>query len=227
MQTSDKAPGFPRPFADGRLVFKSIETPSINEFLSTAWTLLLRTLLGLLLATGLAAALPAVAHASGAESPLPEIRARGVVRIGVKTDFAPFGTLDQNGHPVGFEVDLARRIAQTIGVRLQAVPVSTENRSQSLDQGLIVDLIVDLIVAIAGDTRDRRSDRWPLDPALAADVPADVRPRKLPGRRHRREGVAAGDGMSDGRPEQPPIEQYFPLNVRDELLTLLTLVRHR
>lgn len=33
--------------------------------------------------------------------------------------------------------------------------------------------------------------------------------------------------MSGGRREQPPIEQYFLLNVRDELLTLLTLLRHR
>lgn len=33
--------------------------------------------------------------------------------------------------------------------------------------------------------------------------------------------------MSGGRREQPPIEQYFLLNARDELLTLLTLLRHR
>lgn len=151
---------------------KLLATPSTDEFLSIARILLLRALLTLLLATGLAGALPAIVHAAGAESSLAEIRARGVVRIGVKIDFAPFGMLDRNGNPTGFEVDLAHRIAQALGVRLQAVPVTTENRFQRLEQGL-----VDLIVATAGDTRERRQLATAIEPNYyGAGVTVMLRP---------------------------------------------------
>src|SRR5436309_1746022 len=49
-----------------------------------------------------------------AESSLDAVRARGRIRVGVKTDAAPFGFIDARGHSVGFEVDLARFFARVL-----------------------------------------------------------------------------------------------------------------
>src|SRR5439155_193786 len=49
-----------------------------------------------------------------AESSLDAVRARGRIRVGVKTDAAPFGFIDARGHPCGFEVDLARFFARVL-----------------------------------------------------------------------------------------------------------------
>ncbi|HSX94069.1 MAG TPA: transporter substrate-binding domain-containing protein [Hydrogenophaga sp.] len=72
--------------------------------------------------------------------------------VGVKTDFAPFGSLDGEGQPVGFEADLARRLGQVLGRPVRLSGVSTENRFQRLQQGS-----VHLLIATVGDTRERRS----------------------------------------------------------------------
>ncbi|MDX5362675.1 MAG: transporter substrate-binding domain-containing protein [Pseudazoarcus pumilus] len=85
------------------------------------------------------------------DASLERIRAQGYISIGVKTDFPPFGMLDSAGRPIGFEVDLARRLAAALGVEARLVGVSTENRFQRLEQGA-----VDVIVATAADTAERR-----------------------------------------------------------------------
>src|SRR5262249_39035728 len=56
----------------------------------------------------------AVGTCAQAESSLDAIRTRGVIRIGVKADAPPFGSLDGNGRPVGFEIDLARFLARVL-----------------------------------------------------------------------------------------------------------------
>ncbi len=90
---------------------------------------------------------------------LETIKQRGAISIGVKTDFAPFGFLDASGAPTGLEIDLARRIAEDIGVSVRLVPVTTENRFQRLEQAA-----VDLIIATAGDTEERRSLATAIEP---------------------------------------------------------------
>ena len=90
---------------------------------------------------------------------LETIRHRGEIAIGVKADFAPFGMRDSAGKVIGFEVDLAQRLADKLGVRLRLVVVSTENRFQWLEQGA-----VDLIIATAGDTQERRALSTPVEP---------------------------------------------------------------
>ncbi len=102
----------------------------------------------------------ALAEASPKPSPvLAAIRERGEINIGLKTDFAPFGMLDSKGQPVGFEVDLAKRIAAELGVKLKTISVTTENRFQRLEQGA-----VDLIIATAGDTKERRELATAIEP---------------------------------------------------------------
>jgi len=90
---------------------------------------------------------------------LETIKRSGEITIGVKTDIPPFGMLDGNGKPIGFEVDLAKKVAAALGVRLRTVGVTTENRFQLLEQGTI-----DLIIATAGDTKERRELATAIEP---------------------------------------------------------------
>ncbi|WP_147385885.1 transporter substrate-binding domain-containing protein [Oleomonas cavernae] len=82
---------------------------------------------------------------------LDEIRQRGELIAGVKVDYEPFGYRDAAGTTVGFDVDVAAGLAETLGVALHLVPVTSSNRLQKLTAG-----DVDVLVATLGDTVDRR-----------------------------------------------------------------------
>ena len=84
---------------------------------------------------------PADANAPRASKTLQVIKQRGEIVVGVKTDFAPFGFLDAAGRPAGIEIDIAQKLAEGLGVSLQLQSVTTENRFQRLEQGL-VDIII-------------------------------------------------------------------------------------
>lgn len=102
------------------------------------------------------------------------VRARGAIHIGVKTDFAPFGMLNAQGEPQGLEVDLAADVARQLGVRLVTVIVTTENRFQKLEQGL-----VDVLIATAADTHERRQIATAIEPSYyAGGVTVFLRPEQ-------------------------------------------------
>jgi len=98
---------------------------------------------GLLL--GLLGASAANAHV------LDDIKKKGVLVVGTKADYRPFGFLDPTGKIVGLEADLAADIAKRLGVKLELIPVVASNRIQFLQQGKI-----DLMIATMSDTPDRR-----------------------------------------------------------------------
>jgi polar amino acid transport system substrate-binding protein len=114
-------------------------------------------------AAGLLATLLVAASSASAQVPtspvLSAIKEAGVIRIGVKTDVAPFGLVNPSGEVVGFEIDLAQDIAQRLGVRLVKVPVSTEARFQKLELGE-----VDLLLATVGDSLERRKIATAIEP---------------------------------------------------------------
>ena len=97
----------------------------------------------------------ACATSAHAESSLDAVRARGLIRVGVKTDAPPFGFIDARGHPVGFEVDLARFFARVLfddEGRARLVPVTTSTRFAELQAGR-----VDLLLATVTATEQRRT----------------------------------------------------------------------
>lgn len=94
-----------------------------------------------------------------AQDPLQQIRQRGVILVGVKNDYPLFGQIAGDGSLEGFEVDLARDIAQRLGVRAQLVVVTSANRLQRLEDGT-----VDLVIATLGDTEQRRRIATLLEP---------------------------------------------------------------
>ncbi|HWJ75586.1 MAG TPA: transporter substrate-binding domain-containing protein [Kaistia sp.] len=111
------------------------------------WAGLLGILARLLLATMLVAGFAMAARAER----LDDIEARGSLIVGVKTDYEPFGFRDAAGDTVGYDVDVAAGLAESLGVKLVLVPVTSANRLQKLVAGEI-----DAVVATLGDTVDRR-----------------------------------------------------------------------
>lgn len=82
----------------------------------------------LLAATLLGLALAASAHAGRLE----DIRARGVVRIGVSLGGEPIGFRDARNEPVGYDVDVARQFAAKLGVPVKFSDVSSDARISML-----------------------------------------------------------------------------------------------
>jgi len=82
---------------------------------------------------------------------LGDIKKKGVLVVGSKADYRPFGFLDSSGKIVGFEADLAADVAKRLGVKLELVPVVASNRIQFLQQGKI-----NLMIATTSDTPERR-----------------------------------------------------------------------
>ena len=84
---------------------------------------------------------------------LDDVKARGKLIVGVKTDYVPFGYIDSAGKVVGVEPDLARYLAEKIlgsADAVELVPVVSSNRMEFLQQGRI-----DLILATLGYTAER------------------------------------------------------------------------
>ncbi|MEM7446486.1 MAG: transporter substrate-binding domain-containing protein, partial [Pseudomonadota bacterium] len=90
---------------------------------------------------------------------LDDIAERGVLRVGVKADYPPYGFLNEDGDIVGIEPSLAQDVADLLGVDLELVPVVSSNRMQFLEQGQI-----DLMIATMTDRNDRREVVQIVDP---------------------------------------------------------------
>ena len=53
----------------------------------------------------------------------------GVLRVGTKADYRPFGCRAGSVNIVGLEPDFAVEIARRLGVKLELIPVAVSNRS--------------------------------------------------------------------------------------------------
>lgn len=76
-----------------------------------------------------------------------EIANRGVLRVGVNPESKPFGYYDKDGKIIGYDVDLARYVAQYIvksPERLEIIPVTPENRLIKASTGE-VDIVISTV----------------------------------------------------------------------------------
>nr|WP_246669142.1 transporter substrate-binding domain-containing protein [Ancylobacter sp. TS-1] len=88
--------------------------------------------------------LPAAADA------LATIEANKVIRIAVPQDFPPFGSVGADMAPKGYDVDVAKLIAEKLGVKLELVPVTSANRIPYLQTSK-----VDLVISSLGKNAER------------------------------------------------------------------------
>lgn len=99
------------------------------------------------------------ASGSATATTLQEVKDKGTLVVGVKADYRPYGYLDSDGKIVGIEPELAKDVADKLGVELELVPVVSSNRMQFLEQGKI-----DLMIATMTDTEERRKAVHIVDP---------------------------------------------------------------
>ncbi len=90
---------------------------------------------------------------------MEHIKARGKIVVGVKTDYPPWGGMNEDAVKVGLEPDLARNLARRLGVGLELVGVSSANRLSKVEDGSI-----DLVIATMGDNLKRREIAGMLEP---------------------------------------------------------------
>lgn len=96
------------------------------------------------LLVGAVAATPAIA------GDLQDIIAAGKVRIGVPVDVPPFGSVDASNQPVGLDVDMAKMIAEALGVELELQQITGANRVPYLATDRL-----DIVIAAMGATPER------------------------------------------------------------------------
>ena len=134
---------------------------------------------------------------------IEEVRARGLLRAGVKNDAPYLGFVDEKGRLAGFEIDLITDIARRLGVKLELEPVKASNRVQ-----LLLQKRVDLLIATVSHYRSR-------DRVVDFTIPYLYTPQTLLVKRSsgiasladlagKRVGVDAGSGAVNKIPEAQP-----------------------
>lgn len=103
-----------------------------------------------LVTLGLLLLLTACSSATANQSTDDRVMEAGVVRIGVRNDNPPMSFVNESGQWVGFDVDLARAMAQQLGVEPQLVVVDGTTRISFLQEGE-----VDMSIASMNHTRNR------------------------------------------------------------------------
>jgi polar amino acid transport system substrate-binding protein len=99
----------------------------------------------------MAAALCGLPAAKGVQAQtVDDIIKRGTVQIAVDPTSAPFGVTGTDGQPDGFDVDVAKLVAKYLGVKLELVPVTSQNRIPYLLTNR-----VDMVISLFSVTPER------------------------------------------------------------------------
>lgn len=106
-------------------------------------TAVLAILAGTMLLTALTAA------SASALTPA-DIKQKGVVSIGMLVDFPPYGIMNSQNQPDGYDADVARLLAEAWGVKLELVPVTGPNRIPFVQTSK-----VDMLLASLAITQER------------------------------------------------------------------------
>ena len=69
-----------------------------------------------------------------AESTVEQVQKRGILRVGMST-FVPWAMKDKTGKLIGFEIDVATRLAQDMGVTVEFVPTKWSGIIPALSTG--------------------------------------------------------------------------------------------
>lgn len=82
---------------------------------------------------------------------LDNIKASGVIKVAVPQDFPPFGSASKDMSVQGYDVDMAKYIADKLDVDLKLIPVTSANRIPYLKTGK-----ADLIISSLGKNPERQ-----------------------------------------------------------------------
>jgi polar amino acid transport system substrate-binding protein len=107
------------------------------------------TLLNMLKKTLAVAVVSGVSAFPAAASELADIKAAESINIGVLIDFPPFGILNENNEPDGYDATVAKMLADDLGVEVNLVPVTGPNRIPFLLSGQVDVLVSSLAITPA------------------------------------------------------------------------------
>ena len=88
----------------------------------------------ILLILGLSLCVPAQGVAAPRDSVIEKVMQRGTLRVGFSS-FVPWAMQDKEGKYIGFEIDVAQRLADDLGVKLQLVPTNWDGIIPALLSG--------------------------------------------------------------------------------------------
>lgn len=73
----------------------------------------------------------------GYDSTLYKVMQTGKIKVGVIGAFAPCSYVDENGEWAGYEVEVAKRIAESLGAEIEFVEVTSDTRISSIETGKV------------------------------------------------------------------------------------------
>ena len=92
----------------------------------------MKKIFALILSVVLILTLFAGCGAKKVDSDLAYIQDKGVLVVGI-TDFEPMDFKDENGEWIGFDADMARLVAEKLGVEIQFVEIDWDTKIMELD----------------------------------------------------------------------------------------------
>jgi ABC-type amino acid transport substrate-binding protein len=142
---------------------------------------------------------------------------RGKLLVGVKSDFPPFGYVDESGVQRGFDVEIAQYLAKALfddsGDRLELVPVTSGSRIPFLYNGWI-----DVIVASMTVTEERKRVLEFSDPYFhAGSLILVLKESPVSGLKNL---ATKRVGVLEGAVQQKDLDQIAPQAIRVEFATL-------
>jgi polar amino acid transport system substrate-binding protein len=81
---------------------------------------------------------------------LDSVLSAGTIKIAVPQDSPPFGSVGTDGEPQGYDIEVAKLIAEDLEVELELIPVTSTNRIPYLQTGR-----ADLVISSLGATPER------------------------------------------------------------------------
>jgi polar amino acid transport system substrate-binding protein len=102
------------------------------------------------LPAGISLALAATVGHAQAQTALDGVMKAKLIKIAIPTDFPPYGFVGIDLQPQGLDVDMAKLIADKMGVKVELVPVSSANRIPYLQTKK-----ADLVISTLGKNPER------------------------------------------------------------------------
>lgn len=123
----------------------------------------IRTLMGATILASLGV-LAFGASAANAET-IDQVKQKGELTVGLLVDFPPYGIMNTQNQPDGYDADVAKLLAKDLGVKVKLVPVTGPNRIPFL-----LTKKVDLLVASLAITPERAKQVQFSRPYSAAQI---------------------------------------------------------
>lgn len=102
----------------------------------------------------LASVLTMAVSAKGSDDLLKTIQKRGTIIVGLEGDWAPWSYVDENDELTGYDVEVAKAIADKLGVEIQIVPGEWDGLFAGMDAGRY-DMVVNGV-----EVTEERADKY-------------------------------------------------------------------